>query len=130
MIEDAIVFENKIDGVGVQSEEKLSNVKPYRHLHYQEIFQGRREDQYHYYQGRIWNTHKYSWNMASQNHYSKRYYHRPTSTTNWRRFNNDTWNQGKENHVTTRHKVLCPKIIDFGWMDHHKWKEETMNIRE
>jgi hypothetical protein len=130
MIEDAIVFEKKIDEMGVQNEEKPSNVKPYRHPHYQERFQGRQEDQYHHYQGRRWNTHQYSWNMASQNHYSRRYYHRPTSTTNWRRFNNDTWNQGKENHATTRHQGLRPKRIDFGWMDHHQWKEETRNIRK
>jgi hypothetical protein len=63
--------------------------------------------------------------MASQNHYSTRYYHRPTSPTNWRRLNNDTWNQGKENHATTRNQGLQPKIIDFGWIDHHQWKEET-----
>jgi hypothetical protein len=42
--------------------------------------------------------------MASQNHDSTRYYHRPISTTNWRSFNNNTWNQGKENYVTTNHQ--------------------------
>jgi hypothetical protein len=130
MIKDAIGSENKIDEMGVPNEEKPSNVKPYRRPHYQERFQGRKEDQYQYYQGRIWNTHQYSWNMESQNHYSRRYYHRPTSTTNWRRFNNDTWNKGKENHVTTRHQGLRSKRIDFGWMHHHQWKEETKNIRK
>jgi hypothetical protein len=34
--------------------------------------------------------------MASQNHYSTRYYHRPTYDTNWRSFNNNTWNQGNK----------------------------------
>jgi hypothetical protein len=53
----------------VHSEEKPSNVKPFRHPHYHERFQGRQEDQYQNYQGRRWNTHQYSWNMASQNHY-------------------------------------------------------------
>ena len=79
----------------VQNEGKPSNLKPYQHPHYQERFQGRQEDHYQHYQGRRWNTHQYSWNMASQNHSSRRYYHRPTSTTNWRRFNNYTWNQDK-----------------------------------
>jgi hypothetical protein len=37
-------------------------VKPYRHPHYQEIFQGRQEGQYQHYQGRRWNTYQYSWN--------------------------------------------------------------------
>jgi hypothetical protein len=32
--------------MGVQEEEKLSNFKPYRYPHYQEIFQGRQEDRY------------------------------------------------------------------------------------
>jgi hypothetical protein len=41
MIKDAIVSEKKIDEMHVKSEEKLSNVKPYRHPHYQETFQGR-----------------------------------------------------------------------------------------
>jgi hypothetical protein len=33
-IEDAIFSKNKIAEMGVQSEEKSSNVKPYRHPHY------------------------------------------------------------------------------------------------
>jgi hypothetical protein len=33
-IEDFIVSEKNIDEMGVQSEEKSSNVKPYRHPHY------------------------------------------------------------------------------------------------
>jgi hypothetical protein len=37
-IYNSIVSEKKIDEMGVQNEEKLSNVKPYRHPHYQEIF--------------------------------------------------------------------------------------------
>ena len=41
LIEDAIVFEKKIYEMHVKSEEKSSNVKPYRHPHYQETFQGR-----------------------------------------------------------------------------------------
>jgi hypothetical protein len=52
-IEDYIVSEKKIDDKGVQSEEKMSNVKPYRHPHYQERFQGRQEHQYHRYQGSV-----------------------------------------------------------------------------
>ena len=68
--------------------------------------------------------------MASQKHYSIRYYNIPTYITNSRGFNNDTWNQGKEIHVTTRHQGLQPKRIDFGWMDHNQWKEETRNIRK
>ena len=39
-IEYYIVYENKIDEMGVQNEEKPSNVKPYRHPHYHE----RKED--------------------------------------------------------------------------------------
>jgi len=42
-IDDAIVFENKIDEMHVQSEGKPSNVKLYRHSYYQERFQGRHE---------------------------------------------------------------------------------------
>ena len=65
-----------------------------------------KEVQYQHYQGRRWNNHQYSWNMASQNHSSTRYYHRTTSTTNWRSFNNDTCNQGKGNYETTSHQAL------------------------
>ena len=83
--------------MGVQNEEKTSNVKPYQNPHYQ----GRQEDQYQHYQKTRQNNNQYSWNMTSQNHYSTRYWHRPTSTTNWRSFNNNTWNQGKENYATT-----------------------------
>ena len=43
MIEDVVVSKNKIDKMGVHSEEKPSNVKPYRHPHYQERIQGRQE---------------------------------------------------------------------------------------
>ena len=68
--------------------------------------------------------------MASQNHYSTRYYHIPTYIKNSIRFNNDTWNQGKENHVTTRHQGLQPKRIDFGWMDNHQWNEESKNVKK
>jgi hypothetical protein len=82
MIEDAIVFEKKTDERSTQSEDKTSNVKPYRHPHYHEIFQGIQEGRYQHYQGRIWNTCQYSWNKASQNHYSIRYYHMTTYTTN------------------------------------------------
>jgi hypothetical protein len=114
----------------VKSEGKPSNVKPYRHAHYQKSFQGIKEDRYRHYQGRRWNTHQYSWNKASQNYYSTRYYHRPTSTRNWRSVNNNTWNQGKENYATTSHQELRPKRIDFGCMDHHQWKEESGNIRK
>jgi hypothetical protein len=42
-IEDSIVSKKNIDEMHVQSEGKLSNVKPYRHPHYQERFQGRQE---------------------------------------------------------------------------------------
>jgi hypothetical protein len=55
--------------MGEQNEEKPSNIKPYRHPHYLERFQGRHEDQYQHYKGIIWNNHQYSWNMASKNHY-------------------------------------------------------------
>jgi len=40
-IEDSIVYENKIDEMDVQNEEKSSNVKPYKHPHYQERPEGR-----------------------------------------------------------------------------------------
>jgi hypothetical protein len=43
-IEDVIVSKNKMDDMGVQNEGKPSNVKPYRHPHYQESFQERQED--------------------------------------------------------------------------------------
>jgi hypothetical protein len=52
-IEDSLVSKKNIDEMGVQSEGKSSNVKPYRHPHYQERFQGRQEDQYQHYRGRI-----------------------------------------------------------------------------
>jgi hypothetical protein len=41
MIEDSIVAEKKIDEMHVQSEGRPSNVKLYRHPHYQETFQVR-----------------------------------------------------------------------------------------
>jgi hypothetical protein len=94
-IEDYIVSKNNVDEMHVYNEEKPSNVKPYQHPHYQEIFQGKKEDQYRHYQGRRWNNHQYSWNMASHNHYSVRCYDRPTSITNWMSFNKNTWNQRK-----------------------------------
>jgi hypothetical protein len=90
-IEDVIVFEKNIDEMGVQSEEKPSNVKPHQHPHYQEIFQGSQEGGYQHYQGRRWNNYQYSWNKASQNHYSTIYYHRTTSTTNWRSDPDEYW---------------------------------------
>jgi hypothetical protein len=58
-IEDSIVYEKKKDEMGVQNEEKPSNVKPYLHPHYHERFKGRQEDHYQPYQGRIGNTHSY-----------------------------------------------------------------------
>jgi hypothetical protein len=42
-IEDSIISEKNIDEMHVQSEGKMSNVKPYQHSHYQERFQGRQE---------------------------------------------------------------------------------------
>jgi hypothetical protein len=111
--------------MGVYNNKKISNFKPYRHPHYHEIFQGRQEDEYRYYRGRRWNNHQYSWNMESKNHYSTKYYHGPTSTANYKNFNNDPRNQGKENYATTRHQGLQLKGIDLGWMDHHQWKEEN-----
>jgi hypothetical protein len=59
-IEDAIFSEKKIDEMHVQSEGKPSNVKLYRHPHYQERFQGRKEGRYRHYQGGRWNTYQYS----------------------------------------------------------------------
>jgi hypothetical protein len=128
MIEDAIVFENKIDEMHVKSEEKMSNMKPYRHPHYQETFQGRQEGRYKHYEGRRWNTCQYSWNKASPNYSSTSYYQRPKTTTNWRCFNKNTWNQRKKNYATTRHQGSIPKRIDFGWIDNQQWNEESMNI--
>jgi hypothetical protein len=72
-IEDSIVSENNIEEMHMKNEEKMSKVEPYRHPHYQETFQGREEGRYQHYQGRRWNNHQYSWNMASQNHSSTRY---------------------------------------------------------
>jgi hypothetical protein len=43
-IEDTIVSEKKIDEMHVQSEGKLSTVKPCRHPHYQERFQDNKVD--------------------------------------------------------------------------------------
>ena len=54
MIKDSIVHEKNIDEMHVKSEEKTSNVKPYRHPHYQETFQGRQEGRYQHYEGRRW----------------------------------------------------------------------------
>jgi hypothetical protein len=85
MIEYSIVAEKKIDEMHVKSEGRPSNVKPYRHPHYQETFQGIQEGCYQHYEGRIWNTCQYSWNKGSPNYSSTRYYQRPTTTTNWRR---------------------------------------------
>jgi hypothetical protein len=116
--------------MGVQSEGKPSNVKPYQHPHYQEIFQGRQEDRYQHYQGRRWNTHQYSWNRASQNHYSIGYYQRPTTTTKLEKLQQQYMESRKENYATTSHQGLRPKIIEFGWMDHHQWKEECGKIRK
>ena len=65
MIEDYIVSEKKIDEMHVKSEEKPSNVKPYRHPHNQETFQGRQEGIYQHYEGRRWNTCQYSWSKTS-----------------------------------------------------------------
>jgi hypothetical protein len=45
-------------------------------------------------------------NRASKNHYLTRYYQRPTTTTNWRSYNNNTWNQRKENYATTNYQGL------------------------
>jgi hypothetical protein len=81
--------------MSVHSEENPSNVKPYRHPHYQGRFQGRQEGGYQHYRGIRCNSFQYSWNKASQNHYLTRYYHRPTSTKNCSNFNKNTWNQGK-----------------------------------
>jgi hypothetical protein len=113
----------------VKSEEKPSNVKPYQHPHYQETFQGRQEGGYQHNEGRTWNTCQHSWNKASPNYSSTIYYQRPTTTTNWRSFNKNTWNQRKENYATTRHQGLRPKINDFGWIYHQQWNEESGNIR-
>jgi hypothetical protein len=52
MIEDSIVTRNKIDEMHVQSEGRPLNVKPYRHPHYQEKFQGIQEGRYQHYEGR------------------------------------------------------------------------------
>jgi hypothetical protein len=41
-----------------------------------------------------------------------------------------TWNQGKKNYATTSHQGLQPKRINFGWTDHHQWKEKGRNIRK
>jgi hypothetical protein len=115
-IEDAIVSEKKIDEMHVKGEGKPSNVKPYRHPHYQEKFQRRQEGRYQHYQGR-WNTCQYSWNKASQNHSSTSYYQRPTTTTKSRSYNNNAWNQRKENHATTSHQGLRRReLILDGWI--------------
>jgi len=37
----------------------------------------------------------------------------------WINFNNNIGNRGKENYATTSHQGSRPKIIEFGWMDHH-----------
>jgi hypothetical protein len=95
MIEDSIITKNKIDEMHVHSEGRPSNVKPYLHPHYEEAFQGRQEGQYHQYEGRRWNTFQYSWNKGSPKYSSISYYERPTTTTNWRRLNKNTWNQSK-----------------------------------
>jgi hypothetical protein len=63
-----------------------------------------------------------------RNHYSKRYYQRPITTTNLRSYNKNTWNQRKKNYATTRDQGLRPEIIHFGWIDHLQWNEESRNI--
>jgi hypothetical protein len=68
MIEDVIVSEKKIDEMHGKSEEKPSNVKPYRHPHYQKTFQGRQERWYNHYKGIRCNTCQYSWNKKSPNY--------------------------------------------------------------
>jgi hypothetical protein len=67
IIEDSIVSEKKIDEMHVKSEGRPSNVKPYRHPHYQETFQGIQKGGYQHYEGRIWNTYHYSWKIGSPN---------------------------------------------------------------
>jgi len=57
------------------------------------------------------------------------YYQNPQTTTNWRNHYKNTWNQRKENYAATSYKGLKVKRIDFGWMDHHQWIEESKNIR-
>jgi len=104
-IEDSIIYENKTDEIGVQSDGKPLNVKPYRHAHYQEIFQGIKEDQYHPYQQRRWNIKKHSQNMVYHNHYSIIYYQRPKNNTKFISCNYNTWNQRKQNYAKTNHQV-------------------------
>jgi DNA repair exonuclease SbcCD ATPase subunit len=52
MIDDSIVVEKKMDEMHVHSERRPSSVKPYRHSHYQETFQGRQEGRYQHHEGR------------------------------------------------------------------------------
>jgi hypothetical protein len=44
VIDDDIVFEKKIDEMSGQNEGIPSNVKPYRHPHYQEKYQDKKDD--------------------------------------------------------------------------------------
>ena len=126
-IRDATIFENKIDDRGVQNEGKPLKVKSYWQPHYQEILQQRKKYIHKCYKWIIWNTQQYSWNDALQNHYSTIYYQRLETKTNWISHNYNTWNQ---NYATTNYHKLRQKIIEFGWMGHHRWKQETDNIRK
>jgi hypothetical protein len=38
--------------------------------------------------------------------------------------------KGKKIMQQPIHQGLRPKRIEFGWMDHHQWKEESRNIRK
>jgi hypothetical protein len=76
--------------MGLQNEGKPSTIKPHGHPHYEERFQGRKQDQHQHYQGIRWNNQIYSWNRESHNHYLTKYYKRPASTTNWRSHNDNT----------------------------------------
>lgn len=55
---------------------------------------------------------------------------RPKSTTNWRSYIKNIWNQKKHNYAITNHQGLRPRRIEVGWMDYHQWNEETRNIKK
>ena len=85
--------------MGMLSEGKPSNVKPYRHPHYQERFQGIQEDRYQHYQGRRGNTHQYSWNKGI----TKPLFNRILSKTN----NYYKFEKLQQKYMESKKRKLC-----------------------
>jgi hypothetical protein len=60
--------------------------------------------------------------------YVTRYYHGPTTTTNWQSYNNE-WNQRKINYAASNYHGFMMVIV-YGWMDKQQWKQGSKNFRK